>query len=293
LTEAGAARAVRAAGTAARKHDEMVAEREVQYRRTRGQQPDTWGAIASRFRADPKRELDPFLEKLASFLGPDDVLVDIGGGAGRNSLPMASQCREVINVEPSPGMLAEFRASAEEAGIGNARAVQSGWMEARGVEGDVLLAAHVTYFVPQIQPFFEKLQSACRRRVIIDVLTVPPPNQSPQFFHLVYGEDQALVPGPQELLAVLEEMGLTPDVIDVGGATARRPLPRTREDAISNELAFGWIAPHDLERARNLFIDHFDELWLETRSGFARRGAEDVRELMITWEPDTSRPPRR
>jgi len=277
--------AARLTGPAARKHDEMVAARQAQYERTRGPQPDTWGAIASRFRADPKREPDPFLEKLASFLRPDDVLVDIGGGAGRNSLPMASRCREVINVEPSPGMLAEFRASADEARIRNARAIQGGWMEAEGVEADVLLAAHVTYFVPQIEPFIDKLEAACRRRVIIDVLTVPPPNQSPQFFHLVYCEDQGLVPGQHELLAVLEEMGLTPDVIDVGGATARRPLPRTEEDAINNELGFGWIAPHDVDRAHNLFIDHFDELWLETPTGFARRGAEVVRELMITWEP--------
>jgi hypothetical protein len=263
----------------------MVAAREAQYDRTRGPQPDTWGAIASRFRADPKRELDPFLEKLASFLRPDDVLVDVGGGAGRNSLPMASRCREVINVEPSAGMVSEFRASAEEAGITNARAVERDWMEADDIEGDVLLAAHVTYFVPQIKRFIQKLESACRRRVIIDVLTVPPPNQSPQFFQLVYAEEQALVPGPKELRAALEEMGITPDVIDVGGATARRPLPRTREDAIDNELAFGWIAPHHLDRARKLFIDHFDELWLETPTGFARRGAEDIRELIITWEP--------
>src|SRR5262245_19235202 len=100
LSEA-AANAVRAPGSAARRHDEMVAARQAQYDRTRGRQTDTWGAIASRFRADPKRELDPFLRKLASFVRPDDVLVDIGGGAGRNSLPMARRCREVINVEPS------------------------------------------------------------------------------------------------------------------------------------------------------------------------------------------------
>jgi len=263
----------------------MVAARQAQYERTRGPQPDTWGAIASRFRADPKRELDPFLEKLASFLRPDDVLIDIGGGAGRNCLPMANHCREVVNVEPSPGMVEEFRASADEAGIENARAIQSGWMEAEGIDGDVLLAAHVTYFVSEIAPFIKKLERACRRRIIIDVLSVPPPNQSPQFFRLVYGEEQALVPGPDELLPVLDEMGIAPDVIEISAASARRPLPETREEAIKNELAFGWIAPHDLDRARNLFIDRFDELWLETRTGFARRGADDVRELMITWEP--------
>jgi hypothetical protein len=263
----------------------MVAMRQAQYERTRGPQPDTWGAIASRFRADPRRELDPFLEKLASFLRTSDVLVDVGGGAGRNSLPMASRCREVINVEPSPGMLAEYRASAEEAGITNARSIESGWMETEGVEGDVLLAAHVTYFVPQIEPFVEKLESACRRRIVVGVLTVPPPNQSPQFFRLLYGEEQTFVPGPDKLLPVLEELGIIPEVIEIGDATARRPLPETREEAIKNELAFGWIAPHDMDRARRLFDDHFDELFVETSTGFARRGSEGVRELTITWEP--------
>ena len=263
----------------------MVAAREAQYERTRGPQPDSWGAIASRFRADPKRELDPFLERLASYLRPDDVFVDVGGGAGRNSLPMASRCREVINVEPSPGMLAEFRTSAEEAGITNARSIQSGWMESAGVEGDVLLAAHVAYFVPQIQPFIEKLERSARRRVIIDELTIPPPNQTAGFFHLVYDEDELFVPGPDELLPVLEEMGISPEVIAIGPASARRPLPKTREEAINNELGLGWVRPDDIDRARGLFVDHFDALFVETPTGFARREAEGVRELMITWEP--------
>jgi SAM-dependent methyltransferase len=215
--------------------------------------------------------------------------VDVGGGAGRNSLPMASRCREVINVEPSPGMLAEFRASAEEAGITNARAIESGWMEAEGVEGDVLLAAHVAYFVPQIQPFIEKLERAARRRVIIDELTVPPPNQSAGFFRLVYGEDELFVPGPDELLPVLEEMGIDAQVIEIGSAWARRPLPKTREEAIKNELGLGWVRPDDINRARDLFNKHFDELFVETPTGFARREAEGVRELMITWEPGARR----
>jgi hypothetical protein len=266
----------------------MVAAREAQYERTRGAQPDSWGAIAPRFRADPKRELDPFLEKLTSYLRPDDVLVDVGGGAGRNCLPMASRCREVINVEPSAGMVAEFRASAEEAGITNANAIQSGWLEAEGVEGDVLLAAHVAYFVPQIVPFIEKLERAARRRVIIDELTIPPPNQSVGFFQLVYGEDELFVPGPNELLAVLEEMEIQVEIIDIGSAWSRRPLPKTREDAINGELGIGWVRPDDLDRARGLFAEHFEELFIETPNGFARRGSEDVRELLITWEPGAS-----
>ena len=82
---------------------------------------------------------------------------------------------------------------------------------------------------------------------------------------------------------------IAPEVIETGSAWGRRPLPKTREDAINNELGLGWVQPDDIERARGLFSQHFDELFTETATGFARRGSEDVRELMITWEPDSSR----
>jgi hypothetical protein len=266
------------------KHDDMVAARQEQDARVQGPETDFWSPIASRFRADPKRELDPFLEKFASFLKPDYVLVDVGGGAGRNSLPMASRCREVINVEPSPGMVKEFEESAREAGISNARSLESGWLEAEAVEGDVLLVGHVTYFVPQIAPFLEKLNQAARRRVIVDVLTVPPPNQWAAAFRLLYGEDLLPVPGPNELRAVLDEMGISYQVVDIGPGAARRPQAPSREEAIRNEVYVGWVAPADRDRAQALFEQHFDELFLETPQGFARRGLEGVREVIITWE---------
>jgi ubiquinone/menaquinone biosynthesis C-methylase UbiE len=269
--------------TAAQHHDAMAAAQQAQNRRIHGPETDFWGAVAHRFRAGPRRELDPFLAKLASFLEPDDVFVDAGGGAGRNCLPMALRCREVINIDPSAGMGREFLASAEEAGIRNARFIEADWLEA-DVSGDVLLAAHVTYFVPQIVPFVEKLSSAARRRAIIAVLTVPPPNQHAPFFELVYGEERALVPGPDHLVAVLHELRITPEVIDTGPASARRPLAQTREAAVENELVQGWVRREDFERAREAITKHFEELFVETPQGFARRSGEGARELMITWE---------
>src|SRR5579883_1439872 len=70
---------------------------------------DRWtGATARRFRADPHRELDPVLAFVAAQVQPDDVFLDVGGGAGRIGFPIALRCREVIIVDPSPGMRAEF-----------------------------------------------------------------------------------------------------------------------------------------------------------------------------------------
>jgi len=54
-----------------------------QQSRTRraGTQGDRWsGPMARRFRADPRRPLDANLEVIASYLRPDDVLIDVGGG---------------------------------------------------------------------------------------------------------------------------------------------------------------------------------------------------------------------
>jgi hypothetical protein len=76
----------------------------MQRARLRGRQPpgDLFAGLPSDhplMKADPRRPLDPNLEIIASYVQPDDVVIDVGGGAGRISLPVALRCREVINVE--------------------------------------------------------------------------------------------------------------------------------------------------------------------------------------------------
>src|SRR2546429_7821736 len=140
---------------------------------------DPWGGpVARRFRYDPHRPLDANLAALASYLRPEAVLLEVGGGAGRVALPLALRCREVITVDASPGMGTEFTAAAAEAGIPNARFVHANWLETEGLQGDVALTANVTYFVREIGRFIEHLTAAARRRVMITVWSVANPNQS-------------------------------------------------------------------------------------------------------------------
>ena len=164
---------------------------------------DIWtGQSAAQFRFDPRRDLDPNLAALESYVTPDDVLVDVGGGAGRISLPFALRCREVLTVEPSEGMAAEYEGSRQGAGIANSRLVPANWMEEHGIEGDVTLTCDVTYFVRDIAPFVEKMHSSARRRVMILVWSEPPPNRGAHLFRRVYGEPLAPMPGHRELLPV-------------------------------------------------------------------------------------------
>ena len=93
-------------------HDESAADRYAarvdavlaQRTRLRGPQPPgdpRVGCPADHplVKADPLRPLGPNLAVIASYIEPDDIIIDVGGGAGRISLPLAlavprgHQCR--------------------------------------------------------------------------------------------------------------------------------------------------------------------------------------------------------
>ena len=247
---------------------------------------DIWvGHAAAQFRFDPRRELDANLAVLASYAGADDVLVDVGGGAGRVSLPLALRCREVLTVEPSGGMAAEYAGLVQETGIANARLLPVDWMEADGVEGDVVLTCDVTYFVRDIAPFVRRMMAAARRRVMITVWSEPPPNRGADLFRRVYGEPLAPMPGHRELLPVLWDLGILPDV---------RVLPApswwedwhfsTREEAIDSVIFGRWSREADRELARRIFDEQFDEIFATGGTGYRAIWRAPMRELLITWE---------
>jgi len=278
------------AKTASSAHDAMVAAYDAQRARVAGPVGDAWAALAQVFQADPRRALDSLLTKIASLVREDDTLIDVGGGAGRLSLPLALRCRDVVIVDPSEGMRSVFEKTAKDAGISNARFVTADWLEADGIEGDVALVAHVTYFVREIAPFVSKLNSAIGRRVMICVRSVPPPNQIGPFFALAHGEELARLPGHEELMDVLKEIGVTAELIDVGPATvsATALVRKTRVEAVKGEIEaaerMGWLGKVAPERLGELIEQHFDELLVETDQGFLRRGVVDARDLLITWE---------
>src|SRR5260221_8002596 len=166
-----------------------AADAETARLRRRAEPLDPWsGAMAEAFRADPRRELDATLAAIASRLEPDDVLLDVGGGAGRMGLPLALRCRELIDVDPSPGMHALFDELVKGAGIANARFVEASWPAEQDLAGDVVLCAHVTYFVRDVAPFVSALRRSTRRRVIILLRSIPPPMAQAALFEAVYGE---------------------------------------------------------------------------------------------------------
>jgi cyclopropane fatty-acyl-phospholipid synthase-like methyltransferase len=269
--------------TAAEVHDARVAAYNEQRERLLNATGDRWSRAATRFHQDPRREPDATLRALLDEIRPDDSLLDVGGGAGRYALPLALHCREAVVVDPSAAMQREFEATVAEAGITNARFVAQDWLTADAIEGDLVLVAHVTYFVSDIRRFVERLVAATRRRAVILVNSMPPPNAGADLFGLAYGEPQALVPGYRELLPVLWEAGLLPEVriIYQDDLPASRPFA-TRDEAIDS------LTGQDLgpvrDRMQEVFGGHFEELFVEAPDGFRRRQQPDPRQLLITWD---------
>ena len=275
--------------TAAEEYASLLDAVDEQQLRLFGPRPaDIWtGESAAQFRFDPHRELDANLAVLASYLSPDDVLVDVGGGAGRLSLPLTLRCREVLTVEPSAGRAAEYEGSRKEAGINNARILTSGWMEADDTVGDVVITCDVTYFVRGIVPFIGKMQSSARRRVMILVWSEPPPNRGADLFRRVYGEPLALMPGHRELLPVLWDMGILPDVkvlpTDTWWEDWHQP---TREEAVESVIFGRWSREGIRDRARRIFNEDFNELFVAESGGYRPIWRKPMREMVITWETD-------
>lgn len=250
---------------------------------------DPWGGgVTARFRLDPARPPEPELTLVGSYLSADDVLLDVGGGAGRFSLPLAARCHEVVNVDPSPGMVAAFRDAARAAGIGNARAVEAEWSSVDET-GDVAVAVNVTYFVRDIVPFVEKLQAAARKRVAIIVAGVPPPANFADLFRLLFDELPEARPGHRELLSVLWDLGILPDVHVMPLRHVQTPPYPTREAAIAGTLEtlsalLGADANRHAELRDRLDV-RFDRVFRSTDAGFERLPASANHFIVITWVP--------
>ena len=245
-------------------------------------------------KADPRRPREGILKVLADLIEPLDIIVDVGGGAGRMSLPLALRCRSLTNIDPSAKMGAAFLANAKDAGISNVDLVRSDWLAANPPQGTVALVNHVTYLTRDIVPFLEKLEFAGSRRVILTVNAPPPPSWNRVLFQLVYGEAEEVVPGHAELMNVLWEMGRLPDLTMLQSQSVRViPSLPSRAAAIgfamqrvANEQWAHWPVTAALEaRIRATVEQRFDDLYAQNADGFIPRWINMGREVLITWQP--------
>lgn len=244
---------------------------------------DHWADLAEMFRLDPRRPKDANLSALADYLEPSDVLLDVGGGAGRVSLALADCVQEVVLVEPSEGMREQFIIARDQGGITNTRIATDWWMDSDET-GDVIHISDVTYFVRDIAPFVEKLHNSASRRIMITVWRPTPGDMGSELRSAVLGERPPHWPGLPELAAVLWEMGLLPEI---------RPLPdepwwlteaeRDLSDIEAVDLAMRWLDAED-DQTRAAVSNKLDQVFERTPGGLTPRWLSQPRTVLLTWE---------
>lgn len=237
--------------------------------------------VAARFAADPRRTDDPSLNRLLQLVTPDSTALDVGGGGGRFALPLALACRRITVVEPSQPMVATLRAGAAAAGITNLSIVEQQWEEATVEPADLVLCAHVVYGVEAIVPFIRKLVAHARQRVALLLTTSYPAAFAAPLWPAVHGEERITLPALPELLPVLWEMDIWPDVemLAIEHRSHTRPA-LTEMLHHQTYAAAGTPAGYRLAAALDALVEP-DE---EHAGNVTLRGARPRHVALVTWQ---------
>jgi len=186
----------------------VSANREQAERLREGSPPrDFYAAVASDFRANPRRTDEPALELLRALVQPGETWLDIGAGGGRYALPLALLAKRVIAVEPSEGMRGVLQTGMAEHGISNIELVAERWPMRNAPTADVALMAHIGYDLEEIGPFLDAVEASARRLCVAVLVTPSPPSPAEPFWPPIHGEARVSLPGLTEFLHLLLARG--------------------------------------------------------------------------------------
>jgi SAM-dependent methyltransferase len=184
--------------------------------------PDPWRGLTSSFLPAPEGEPDdPVVAYLRSVLRPDSVLLDIGAGAGRLSVPISRICKRVVAVEPSPAMAMELRHQIARRGVQNIDIKSVRWEDADQEPADVVLMSHLLYGVAPVTPYVRRAVATARDAVVVVLGLSPPGSYYHPLWLPVHGEDRIVAPNAREFEHLLKDWGLAPETVTLPGIQAR------------------------------------------------------------------------
>jgi CTP:molybdopterin cytidylyltransferase MocA/ubiquinone/menaquinone biosynthesis C-methylase UbiE len=252
---------------------------------------DFYASVSSIFRDDPDRQGDPVLEALRAHARPGDTWLDIGAGAGRYALPLARTVREVVALDPSPGMLDGLQAAMAEHGIDNVRVVPGRWPQALADNGsladltpvDVALIAHVGYDVESIGPFLEAMERVASRECLAVLMERSPALIAEPFWPPLHGEPRIALPGLPAFVDLLRARGRNPEVTML--ESSRRSWA-SRDEIEAYVRRQTWVAPGTAKDRR---MQELIDDWLVTNDdgSVGLSVAEPLRVGLVAWRPPT------
>jgi SAM-dependent methyltransferase len=245
--------------------------------------PDENGRyVASMFVVDPRRTDDAVLNRLLRAVSPTTTVLDVGGGAGRYALPLALACKEVTVIEPDPGMVRALREQIAQHRIANITVIEEKWQTARVKPADIVLGAHVIYDVVEIREFVRWLTVHARELVLL-LANMPWRMQVlSAFWPPVHGEPRVTLPSVPELLPLLWELGVFPNLEMLSVHPPESYVDRERLLAILRRMIY--VKPGSEQDAR--LQSALDALTDKVPSGITLRDAVPLREALVLWSDE-------
>ena len=169
-----------------------------------------WIHPAALFNIPDVIEMTP-AHKLARELMPDGgTVLDIGCGGGLAAFATVPPAANVIGVDHQEDMLEMFNLNAKQRGVQSQTFLGFWPAVAKEVPvADVITVHHVVYNVSEIVPFISALNSHARKRVVIEMPVEHPLSTMRAAWKFFWNLDRPTKPTPEDLMAVLLEMGIT------------------------------------------------------------------------------------
>ncbi|MGZ5301138.1 MAG: class I SAM-dependent methyltransferase, partial [Actinomycetota bacterium] len=171
-----------------------------------------WGFATECFRrrgkAAPDPEPTPTTRRALEALPEGGTVLDVGVGGGATSLPLAGRAGSIVGIDQQPDMLEGFLVNAAAAGV-VARAVTGTWPEASAdVEpADVVVAGHILYNIPALEPFARALDRHARHRVVVELTQRHPLDWMRDLWLRFHDLERPDGPTADDAEAVLRDLG--------------------------------------------------------------------------------------
>ena len=184
---------------------------------------DPWTHNPADFTAPDEPADTPSRDAGLALLGDGGTVLDVGCGGGDATFALVGPLRAATGVDQQPDMLDLFTAGAAARGL-DAGTVLGQWPDAAPEAGsaDVVVSHHVLHNVVDLPPFLSALTDAASRGVVVEMLPQHPMAWLDPLWERFHDLHRPPSATDSDAVAVLAELGITPEVRRCTAARATR-----------------------------------------------------------------------